>query len=337
TEVDEEQEKLINISKKSAEALLSVIDDVLDYSKLKANKVQLDYSEEDIRAFIHGIEVLFNPQLSDKGLTLKVTIDSKIPHYIQADFAKIRQILVNLIGNAIKFTEVGFIELEVHLDKLNGEQISLKWRVRDTGIGISMNHQKVIFDQFTQAEYSTTRKFGGTGLGLSICKRLVELMDGEMNVRSVVGIGSSFSFTTVIKKGSGLSRVKIEDANQHNRSGLNVLIVEDDTINREILKVIAEKQEWVITMAENGHEAIEAVNRQKFDVILMDVEMPIVDGIHATKVIRSIETTRTPIIAMTAYAFSNEKERCLESGMDDYLSKPINMPKLLSKVSSWTS
>ena len=336
TDLNDEQIELINISNASSDLLLQVIGDILDFSKIDSGKVTLEKIEINLNKFVDDIKNLFMASLSNKGLGLTVTIEDDVPREFIGDSFRLRQILSNLIGNAIKFTQFGGVEVVIRKLEDYDHEIKLEWIIQDTGIGIKPDRLNVIFNDFTQSDNSTTRQYGGTGLGLSICKGLVNLMQGEIGVESIVDRGSRFYFTSV------LGRVLKNDSTPidiHNdgcgntikTKELKLLIAEDDLVSRMIIEKFSQKQGWKTVSVGNGREAVEAFQSNCFDVILMDMQMPVIDGYQATKLIRKLEIqtgTYTPIIAMTAHALPGDREKCLSSEMDNYISKPINADEL---------
>ncbi len=340
TELTEEQAEYIKAFKTSSDSLLKVINDILDYSKIESGKLKVEKLKFDLYEFISNIEIIFKPSLLDSGLVLNIHIGDDVPHKLIGDSFKLRQILLNLIGNAIKFTHKGQIDLVIRkiFENANNE-IKLEWLVQDTGIGISQDRILDIFNSFSQADSSITRRYGGTGLGLTICKGLVEIMKGEIWAESKEGEGSRFYFTCVLDKYDDEDNImkKVTKNNEDitKESALRLLIVEDDEINRIVIERLARQKGWLVTLAENGKEAIDAYKSRSFDVIIMDIQMPVLDGFHATIMIRQIESQikkHTPIIAMTAYALQGDREKCLEAGMDDYLTKPIDVNKFYTVV-----
>ena len=282
-----------------------------------------------------------------------------LPNYFAADVLRIRQIISNLIGNAIKFTPEGHITVSVTGD-VNGEHTHLKVSVKDTGIGIEQDKLSLIFEEFTQAEGSTTRKFGGTGLGLTISRKLANVMNGELSAVSTFGEGTTFTFEVPLKRVEPPVSVKTVSRSKAagsmsrmtpkarplpkastptTRFELDVLIVEDDEINRAVIATYLKHPQVDVTFAENGLEAVKAYKTKKFNVIFMDVSMPVMDGVTATTTIRDYEkatgTPRTPIICLSAHVMEGDRQRFLESGMDDYLSKPVNRNELLKITSKW--
>jgi len=344
TELTKEQTDYIKVSKTSSDSLLRVINDILDYSKIEAGKLNIEKLKFELTEFLNEIEIMFKPSILNKGFVLNIVIEENVPRRLIGDSFRLRQVLSNLIGNSIKFTQQGRIDVKVRkLEECNNE-VKLEWVVQDTGVGLSQNNLKNIFNSFTQADSSTTRQYGGTGLGLSICKGLVENMNGEIWAESKEGEGSSFYFTCVLEKFEGEDNTSvtkvftIEDGAKEDV--FKLLIVEDDEVSRIVIEKFAQKKGWQVILAENGKEAIDAYREQRFNVVLMDVQLPILDGYKATGVIRQLEIqkgTHTAIIAMTAHALKGDREKCLESGMDDYLSKPIDADTFYAIVEKWTN
>jgi CheY-like chemotaxis protein/anti-sigma regulatory factor (Ser/Thr protein kinase) len=287
---------------------------------------------------------MFKPSVLNKELTLNMFIEENVPHRLVGDPFRLRQVLSNLIGNAIKFTQKGRIDVKIRMLEESNNKVTIEWIVQDTGIGLSSHNLKTIFNSFSQADNSTTRQYGGTGLGLAISKGIVEKMKGEIWAESKEGEGSSFYFTCVLEKSAEDTTIvtnaiviNLEDSAKEDV--LKLLIVEDDAISRMVIENFAIQKGWQVIMAQNGKEAIDVYRKQHVDAILMDVQMPELDGYKATGVIRQLEKqkgTHTPIIAMTAFALKGDREKCLESGMDDYLSKPIDAEKFYETVEKWT-
>ncbi|MBU6234398.1 MAG: response regulator [Alphaproteobacteria bacterium] len=343
TSLNEEQKEYNGIIVKSATSLLAIVNDILDLSKIEAGGIELEPQPFPLRKAITDTIELFMPVAMDKGITLEAELGRTLPRFVEGDEGRVMQILRNLIGNSIKFTDRGAVRLTV---KRDGKVIH--FAVADTGIGIPENQQKMIFDKFTQANNTSTRKYGGTGLGLAISKQLVELMDGKIGVTSEVGKGSTFWFTLPL-----LECAEADDAmdtytprNQKqqkpedvmNRSA-NILIAEDHPTNQFLIKRILTKHGFTnIDMVENGQQAVDAFKTCAYSIVLMDGMMPEMDGYEATRQIRVYEQTKgvhVPVIAMTANAMVGDREKCLEAGMDDYISKPIDAQKFMKLMSKW--
>ncbi|MBT3133961.1 response regulator [Alteromonas sp. ALT199] len=344
SELTEDQKHYLSLAKFSIQGLLHIVNDILDFSKIEAGQLQIEENPFDILESLENLQSQYAIMCQEKGLELHFHFDLQSFHVVQGDDVRFRQILSNLLGNAVKFTESGYIEVTTSIKQNADDSLKLLCHVKDTGIGIAQDKQSTIFDVFTQEDLSTTRKFGGTGLGLSISKQLCELMGGDIKLESVKGHGSTFSFTislepadeTLLNPVIHSSSLKREKSKKR-----KVLIVEDNDINQIIAK--QHLNNHTTLSAKSGLEALEALNKMKvtFDVILMDCQMPEMDGFEATKRIRNGEAgTRylnIPIIALTANAMKGDKERCVSAGMDDYLSKPFDAADLIDKVEHWAS
>lgn len=334
-----QKEKLyLHSIKDSADSLMMIINDILDFSKIEAGKFTLEKAPFNLR---NAVDRCLNGLLvrgEEKGLKISHLVDPAVPACLLGDQGRLRQIITNLVGNAIKFCAQGQISVAVELLSLEGDYAILQFSVTDSGIGIAEEACQRIFEQFEQADSSTTRKYGGTGLGLAICKKLVELMDGQIRVESQVGVGSCFLFTARFLLGSEeLLTANLESSlvsSQSRQAPLDILLADDVEINRALVQGILEPHGHRITCAEDGVKALEAYKSGPFDIVLMDVQMPEIDGLQVTRAIREYERisgskAHMPIIAMTAFAGNENYQICLDAGMDDYLSKPISHSKLL--------
>lgn len=345
TELTHDQKDYIKISMQSSNSLIRVINDILDYSKLEAGKLSLEKFEFCLSTLLEDIKMLFKLALDERKLKFNINLATDLPSVLIGDPFRLRQVLSNLIGNAIKFTTQG--EIAVTITKLSEDKdksIYLEFQIKDTGIGIPSDKISEIFSSFTQVDSSNTRKYGGTGLGLAICKGLINQMDGDIWVTSEEGIGSIFYFTIKLGVSSHDKVQKIEDAKGDSQNKvqntIRLLVAEDDSTSRKLIANICHYKGWEIIQADDGMQTIELFKKQKYDAIIMDIQMPEVDGYKATAIIRHLESVsgrHTPIIAMTAYALPGDREKCLESGMDDYLSKPINIEEFYNKVSKWVN
>jgi signal transduction histidine kinase/ActR/RegA family two-component response regulator len=323
------QRRQLTTVKQSANALLHLLNDILDFSKVEAGKMVLETIPFDLRETIADTVRLLALNAARDGLQLIYRIAPEAPTLLVGDPRRLGQVIVNLIGNAIKFTHEGEIYLDITLGGTIAQGVELQFAVRDTGIGIPAEKQASIFECFQQADGSTTRKYGGTGLGLAICSQIVDLMEGRIWVESEVGEGSTFRFTATF----GLQ----EDATRAPSDGkrLRILLAEDGPVNQDVAAGLLEMRGHDVTIAENGEEALQACEQSCFDVALMDLEMPVMDGLRATRAIRAREATRggyLPIIAMTAHAMDNLRDSCHESGMDGYITKPIQPDELFAAV-----
>jgi two-component system, sensor histidine kinase and response regulator len=342
TSLTPEQREFSATIKTSADSLLSIINDILDFSKIEAGKMTFEKLDFDLRETVKNSIELLSHRAETKGLALNYVIDEKVNTKVLGDPSRLRQVLLNLLSNAVKFTDKGAVSLEImQLDETD-DKIKLQFAVRDTGIGISEEAQKNLFQSFTQADASTTRRFGGTGLGLAICRRIVELMGGSISVTSVLGKGSAFLFDIQFAKqkvsvpsvnGSVMSECSKTAAEFSTAlNGSRVLFAEDNKINQLVGLKQLNKLGYNVDIVSNGREAVEAWQREKYNVILMDCQMPEMDGYEATRKIRELETEQNlppaQIIAMTAHAMQGARELCLTAGMDDYISKPVDKEEL---------
>lgn len=348
TSLEEKQLEYVKTVKHSAEALLELINDILDFSKIEAGKMDLENSTFHFSKLLSETIDILKYSADKNSTSLSYTVGPGISEYLIGDAFRIRQILTNLIGNAIKFTHSGRVDVFASLIKEVDDQLELEFAVRDTGIGIAQDSLKKIFDSFSQADNSMTRKYGGTGLGLSITKRLVHLMNGQIMVESELGKGSIFSFTIKLKKANDLDIQENvhklrKDAQTSNNSTYKakVLIAEDNKINQKVILGLLLKTNYQVQIVENGINAIEAMVKDNYDIILMDCQMPELDGYEAAKAIRlkeiALARIRIPIIAVTAHAMESEKIKCLQAGMDDFLTKPLNATKLIEMIEKWLS
>jgi signal transduction histidine kinase/CheY-like chemotaxis protein/HPt (histidine-containing phosphotransfer) domain-containing protein len=341
TDLSEEQRKLARIARESADTLLKIINDILDYSKLEAGKIELESVNFSPEQLVDGVVSLLSARAMAKGLGISMNLSPETPLWVCGDPTRLRQILFNLIGNAVKFTDKGSVSVIGSHRVIGDEALELRFEVRDTGIGISEEARTRLFARFSQADSSTTRKFGGTGLGLAICKQLTELMGGEIGVASQPGRGSAFFFTIRCEVGEQPAEPHATDADAAAVSGmrkLRVLVAEDNSVNQLFIKLMLGRLGHFVDVVANGAEAVEAVKRVPYDLILMDIQMPEMDGPTATKVIRQLDRpiSRIPIIALTANAMLGQREEYLSAGMDDYVSKPIEPILLLAAMARVT-
>ena len=347
SELSADQRKLLNTLKSNSTKLLTLINDILDLSKIEARELKLNPQEFAIEAIAENLLDSFTPQARDKGLALKTNVASDLPMWFIGDDFRIQQVLSNLVSNALKFTEGGEIEVDITLQAYatseNDSTAIVHFSVRDTGIGIDSSMQQQLFQPFTQADNSTTRQYGGTGLGLTICRRIVELMGGEIDVASEVGRGSTFWFTLplqvaeVIYEVSSPEEPVLPSMATHSPQTVNILVVEDYPDNRDLILFMLDTIGYQADSVNNGREAIDKLAEQKYQIILMDCQMPEVDGYQATKEIRQREAEEhhTIIIGLTAHAMEGDRQKCLAAGMDDYLTKPVDLNKLTSVLQKW--
>ncbi|MBI9081705.1 MAG: response regulator [Pseudodesulfovibrio sp.] len=319
-------------------SLLTVINDILDFSKVEAHKLTLENIDFDVRKTLTTALDVPMLQAQSKGLTLTSRVDDNVPMALVGDPSRLGQILINLISNAVKFTETGGVDVVVSMkngqtNPNKGDNVTIRFSITDSGIGIAPDKQQAIFQSFLQADDSITRKHGGTGLGLAICKLLVELMQGRLRLTSEEGKGSTFSFTVKQKVGDPdsilVQTVEVTDTTSMDLSKLKVLLADDNALNRELATTLLTEQGHEVVAVENGVQALEAVKTDLFDIVLMDVQMPIMDGVTATRAIRDPNSgaldPAIPIVAITAHALKGDRERFLEAGMNDYIPKPIKM------------
>jgi len=345
TKLDAKQAEFVHIIRSSANSLLSLINDILDFSKLEAGKIELEYLDFDLYEHIDDTLKSMTFKAEEKKLKLYQIIDPDVPQAINGDPTRLRQVLLNLISNALKFTENGSVTVRVSLDELMAEEkkCKIKFEVIDTGIGISNHGLQLLFRSFSQVDASTTRNYGGTGLGLVISKTLSEMMGGNIGVESIPDKGSTFYFTII----AGISKMELVEKSRQDETfieqipmrNLHILLAEDNLVNQKVAGIHLSKLGHKVDVASNGLAAYQAFKANTYDLIFMDIQMPEADGFESTALIRKYEkhTTpniKTPIIAMTANAMKGDKERCIEAGMDDYISKPFTanaLKEILSK------
>ncbi|MDD2670992.1 MAG: PAS domain S-box protein [Syntrophales bacterium] len=364
TNLDKEQERLVGIIGKEARTLLGIVNDILDFAKIEAGKVELEKAPFDLTRIFSDLADSYLFRTAQKGVLFTCRVLPGVPVMLEGDSAHLQQVLRNLVDNAVKFTETGEIKVQAELAEDHGDRIKIRFTVKDTGIGIPRDKQVLIFDSFTQADGSTRRKYGGTGLGVTISRQLTELMGGTMGVESEEGIGSVFWFTAVFSRqdradspvrangirempADGKSAEAFHTAEQAEsvQNNFRLLLAEDYPTNQEIVKRCLVRAGYKVDLVEDGRQALEAFTSESYDLILMDIEMPVMDGFQAAEEIRKMESgtgasadgrkPRVPIIAMTGYALNEYRELCFRSGMDDFLPKPITRKGLLSIVEKW--
>jgi CheY-like chemotaxis protein len=381
TPLNQEQREYAETIRSSGDALLALINDILDFSKIEAGKLSLETIDFDLRTVVEEVLELLAAQASAKGIELALLLPASVPTWVAGDPGRLRQILMNLVANGVKFTDTGEISVRITCALEDEEIALLRFEVADTGIGIAPEAQAHLFEAFSQAEISTTRKYGGTGLGLAICQRLTEMLGGEIGVDSTPGLGSTFWFTVHLKKSaaplptyraaaskpsgirllytahqtpkpSALEPLHTRAAPRPLVSGTpprlgeappevraNVLLAEDNVVNQRVAVRLLEKLGCRVHTVASGSEALAALAHADYDVVLMDCQMPDMDGYTATTAIRAREAatgTHIPIIAMTANAMQGDRDRCLQAGMDDYVSKPVKSEQLLEMLKKWT-
>lgn len=331
TALTPEQREMLEIVRGSGDALLALINDILDVSKIEAGQMTVEHQPFDLPACIHQVSRQLTQRAREQGVVLAVRVDAEVPQHVLGDGMRLAQVLTNLLSNAIKFTPAGRVELAV-----SGGAAGVGFRVEDTGIGMSAEQLARIFAPFIQADDSITRRFGGTGLGLSICRDLVQRMGGELAVESREGEGSVFHFTLplpVIEGSSApVSPPRDEEEADAPLASRRILLVDDHPVNRILAQRMLESIDQVVTTLDNGREAVERVFGESFDLVFMDVQMPVMDGMEAARHIRRREQAgglpRVPIVALTAHAMSDDRQRCLSAGMDGHVGKPITREAL---------
>ena len=338
SELSEEQRDNTNAIKQASENLLVIVNDILDFSKIEAGKMNIEKYSFQLSEVLDSVMDLFLSKSKEKGIELEINISNKIPKYLKGDAVRLNQILVNLVGNAVKFTSQGRITLSVDLlDKPIENKMLLTFKVKDTGIGIPKSKLKDIFESFNQAIHTQVDNYGGTGLGLTISKRLVELQKGTISVESKVGAGTTF----LVKIPYEIGKLNSKKEPKNNKESelitpkINILICEDNRMNQLLAKKVFSEWDIIPDIAEDGLIGVKMLKENNYDLILMDLNMPRMDGIEATIAIRSLtdsSKSQIPIIAMTAHALPEQKQKCLDAGMDDYLSKPFKTEDLIKKI-----
>ena len=348
TQLDPQQKRVIRAISSSGDQLLAIINEILDFSKIESKKLELYAVPCNLQHLCHDVlEICQGSLNAHPGLEIKaVTPKVPIPK-VMVDDIRLKQILINLVSNAIKFTEQGLVELSLNLIQETADACQLSFCIRDSGIGIAQNKLETLFEAFTQSDSSTTRRYGGTGLGLTICQRLVTLMNGTLDVTSEINSGSEFIVTLTLpialeqtnEATAKNQAIDKQESTDKNIEGKKILIAEDTQINQEVMQMALEDYNVIIFMASNGQQAVDYFNNENIDLILMDCLMPIMDGFQATQVIRKLETNgdRVPIVAITASTSNDIIKRCKNSGMDDVMHKPFHFTELVNKVMYWAN
>jgi len=346
TDLTAEQREYLETARASAESLLTVLNDILDFSKIEAGKLDLDPIGFSLRLCVHQTVKIFSVEAAEKRVDLGVEIADEVPDKLVGDPDRLQQVLLNLIGNAVKFTRFGFVRVGVQPRLTEPDAVEAEFSVQDTGIGIPADKQQLIFDAFRQADGSTTRRFGGTGLGLAICSRLVKMMGGRIWVESESGIGSTFHFTArfalahaeparTVSTTTSLANLLNATRKGTAAPRLRVLLAEDHPVNQQLAMKLLERRGHHVVLAQNGRQALERLEREPFDVVVMDVQMPVMDGLEAASTLRKRESAasrHTPVIALTAHTMKGDRERCLAAGMDAFITKPINAAEFIQVV-----
>jgi two-component system, sensor histidine kinase len=342
TSLNEQQRRLSKALSESASALLMIIDDILDFSKLEAKRVTLERVDFDPRQVIESTVSLLAQKAQTKALKIETTIDQDLPHLLTGDPGRLRQVLLNLISNAIKFTERGYVRVTAFHRHIGGDRIELRIKIADSGIGIPADARARLFTRFSQADSTTSRAFGGTGLGLAICKELCELMGGTIDYESEQGKGSRFWFVVVCaipRARTLIHEYETEVVKEKAARCLDILVVEDQELVRMMIAEMLVELGHHAALASDGQEAVAAVQARRYDLVLMDAQMPTMGGIAATKAIRGLgpPVNAVPIVALTAHAIEGCRDEYLAAGMDDYLSKPVKLGALNAVIARWSA
>ena len=339
--LDKTQQDLVKIGRESGEMLLSIINDILDFSKMEAKKLELESTSFDLHRLLNQSMELLKTRAQQNGLELRVILADDLPQFMQGDSSRLQQVLVNLINNACKFTTSGSITLHASATLLPDSQFALYCDVQDTGIGIPADRQDELFEEFSMVDQSHSRAYEGTGLGLAICKRLVSLMGGQIAVESEPGVGSRFCFHVIMESAEAddIEATQVLKPFEHPSLNTRILLAEDNPANQRVIRAILRSAGLQVDLASNGQEAVEAVGKLPYDIVLMDISMPLMDGMEATRAIRDMEgvNSQVPIVALTAHALKGDRERFIASGMNDYLTKPIDKSAILRCIYRWTS
>ncbi|MGL1903440.1 MAG: ATP-binding protein [Fibrobacterales bacterium] len=341
TSLDDEQRELVEAVRDSGNNLLTIINDILDFSKIEAGKLDVEQINFDLHSLLSNLSIINILRCEEKGLQYLQGISKDIPRIVTGDPVRIHQVLTNLIGNAIKFTPKGSVKLQCAMIEETSNSIYIKFSVEDTGIGIPLDKQIHLFENFSQADNSITRQFGGTGLGLSISKQLAKLMDGDIGLYSDVGSGSTFWFTMhcTIPENKAIAPEEELPTCDINTPNIDILVVEDNSMNLRVITKLLNKLGHTVTPAENGAVALSILKQRSFELVFMDMQMPVLGGLETTRVIRSgthgeIDQS-IPIVAMTANAMKEDRDACLTAGMNSYISKPIQKSRVQEAISIW--
>ena len=345
TQLDNEQKEYVKTAKFAADTMINLVKDILDFSKIESGKLDIDTTPFNLNKTIAKAINLLKMKAEEKVLMLFLNISEDIPERLIGDPIRLNQIIINLVGNAIKFTETGGVWIDIDLQEKTEDEVILHFSIKDTGIGMSESSLADIFDVFTQVDSSITRRYEGTGLGLSISKRLVELMKGTIWVNSELNKGSIFHFTARfgINKEAEEEKKEIKTyQNQDNstKKEIKILLAEDNIINQKLTKIILEKNGYSVNIVGDGQAAVNILETNDFNIVLMDIHMPVLDGFNATKIIRANEIVKgkhIPIIALTAHALSDTEQQCIAAGMDAYISKPITAEKLVTIINKYVN
>jgi PAS domain S-box-containing protein len=336
TELSSEQSDYVDTIKKSGQSLLMLINDILDYSKLESGKMALDAQPIKLDEIVYDVSDLLRPYAEEKQIQLKTIVNYNNQDKVLIDGPKLKQVLLNLLGNALKFTPEGTVMLKMEMVGVVQDTLQVRFTVSDTGIGIPEDKMHLLFKSFSQVDSSTSRRYGGTGLGLAISQQIVELMRGSISVESMIDEGTTFSFTIECKRAIAEEKVEVtpqEVIGEIDYSNLKVLVADDNEINRQVFKYMLDIMAMKSDMAVNGIQALELYEQNSYDLIFMDMQMPGMDGLEATRKIREKDGDRTKIVAVTANAFNDDREECLRVGMNAFLSKPFDHAQLTAILS----
>jgi signal transduction histidine kinase/DNA-binding NarL/FixJ family response regulator len=346
TGLDEKQRRYLGTLQTSAGGLMTVLNDILDFSKIEAGKMELREENCRVRALVDEVTELFAARAELRGVRIEAIVEADVPSQVEADTERVRQVLSNLVGNAVKFTESGAITVRASVEEYKGQLLQLRFEVRDSGIGIEPALQGKLFEAFSQVDGSLTRKHGGTGLGLAICKQLVALMKGRIGVTSELGKGSTFWFVLPLRRLESTASLELPAISSakpfapppsRNNGTNKILVAEDNPINQEVMREVLSELGYQACIVENGVQALRALEQEAYPLVLMDCQMPELDGYGAAREVRRRETDarRIPLIAVTAHAFEGERDKAIAAGMDDYVTKPINANLLSEVIQRW--
>ena len=338
TDLDDQQKEFVQAIGVSGQNLMTIINDILSYSRIESGKIVIEQIPFSVQDIFESLKVLLHPKVIEKSLDIRFYLDEEIPQLVMGDPTRLMQILLNICDNAIKFTEKGRVKISAAIQHQNSERVAIEFRVVDTGIGIAPDKRALIFERFIQESAETTRRYGGTGLGLSIAKNLVELQNGIIAVNSELGVGSEFMFSITygkvaaeVQKKNRQQPLPVAEKSTTDRS-LKILLAEDNKVNQSLAVHVLKRFGFTTAVAENGRIAVDMLQQGNYDLILMDMQMPEMDGYEATAVIRTQLKNNIPIIALTAHALGEEREKCLALGMNEYVSKPFKPEELHEKI-----
>jgi CheY-like chemotaxis protein/HPt (histidine-containing phosphotransfer) domain-containing protein len=344
TSLDTNQKQFVNLIQNSGENLLSVVNDILDISKIEAVMMRITKNPFSIHEVCTSLQMMFEHKVNEKKLNFVFDYDNNIPATLIGDGERLNQVIINLLNNAIKFTEKGSVKLSVQLLQLTAQEAKIKFIVKDTGIGISKEKLATVFERFEQADNNTARQYGGTGLGLAIVEKIVEMQGGKISAESIVGDGSSFfvelSYEYIIKPQDTInnsSENSHKSLSQKEFGNYKILVAEDNKTNQTLLKFMFQQWNLSYDLAENGKQTLEMLQKEKYDLVLMDIQMPVMDGYEAATRVRNELALNIPMIAMTAHVLPTEKQKCIDAGMNDYISKPIDEMIFLNMLEKYLS